>query len=76
MAEQGVAFHLLAQLQSVDSRHHQVGDDDVGDDIARLLQSFIPVAGHEQGVVAMEQRTDIAHHVVVVLDDEHAFTLV
>ncbi len=62
-----------AQFQAVGARHHQVGDDDVGHDVARLGDALVTVLGIEDAVgLLIEQFADVEGHVAVVLDDEHA----
>ena len=70
-----VAGHLVgpygaAQLQSVGARHHQVGDDEVGHQLTRLLYALGTVGGNGHLVVVVQLAPDECRHVGVVLDDE------
>ena len=73
VVEQVGGAHESAHLQSVGARHHEVGDDEVGHDVACLGDALVAVLGIEHaGVVVLQLFADVVGDVVVVFDDEDA----
>ncbi len=69
---QPVALDLLADLEPVHARQHQVEHDEVGMMIGVLLDRVWPVQGHEHAVaLGLEAGTDGLGDGFLVVDDEH-----
>ena len=71
-AQLGPHADLMAQLVTVDARHHDVGDDQVGGDAAKLLQRLFTTARGEHvvlvqcdlGAISALLHLQVAHAIV------------
>ena len=74
VGRQPALLHLLEQLQAVDPRHLQVGDDDAVGAIGQRLERIAAVGGrvHRQAGVGLEEHLDLLAGRLVVLDDQDA----
>ena len=74
VGRQPALLHLLEQLQAVDPRHLQVGDDHAVGALGQRLQRVAAVGRgiHREAGVGLEEHLDLLAGRLVVLDDQDA----
>ena len=70
MGSRKVILHLLTKLQAVHHRHHDIGNDKVGQILQRLFQCRLAVGSLDDREFVFQYRLDKGPHIGIVLGHE------
>ena len=75
MAGLQISFNKLAKFDTVNTRHHHVGKDNVHTVLFHNSQCFFTVSGGQRHIVLPEIIFQVIHHLFIVIYQQDSRTL-